>query len=65
MKRVIVIVVVLIGMIGCSRPIHKKGKRCKGNWYKNRNLSSIDSIQKHNEILSYQHFIVSYPHLYV
>lgn len=65
MKRVIVIVVVLIGMIGCSRPIHKKRKRCNGGWYKNRNLSSIDSIQKPEEIISYQHYMVSYPHLYV
>jgi hypothetical protein len=68
MKRLITIVVMLILIVSCSRTMHKKRKGCKGKggWYNNRNLSSIvDSIQKHKEMISYQHFIVSYPHLYV
>jgi len=67
MKRVIgITVVILILITSCSRTIHKR-KQCKGNgsWYRNRNLSSIDSIQKPEEIISYQHYMVSYPHLYV
>jgi len=61
MKRVIVIVVVLIGMIGCNRPMHKKGKRCNGGWYKNRNLSyRIDSIQKQQRMVSYLYYMLKY-----
>ena len=65
MKRVIGITILIL-ITSCSRIIHKR-KQCKGNgsWYKNRNLSSIDSIQKPEEIISYQHYMVSYPHLYV
>ena len=66
MKRLIVITVVMVILItSCSITIHKRN-RCKGNggWYKNRNLSSIsiDSIQKHQRIISYPHLMASYPH---
>ena len=68
MKSIIGIVILIL-ITSCSRPIHKKRKRCKGNgsWYGNRNLSqipqSIQNPQNPQKTISYQHFIVSYPHL--
>lgn len=67
MKSIIGIVILIL-ITSCSRPIHKKRKGCKGNgsWYGNRNLSQIpQSIQNPQKTISYQHFIVSYQHLYV
>ena len=49
-KRVILIVVLLIVIIGCSRSIHKKRKRCNGGWYNNRNLSQNKKKYTHKFI---------------